>query len=135
MRRTASQILNNLEQRVARLEKSASQEETLKSLSSKIAKDLGKLSRSRVRAGEIEYALYEFFFDIDALFEHDDEDTPDDLDFKILGYRPLNLAGNHIVEIKCSIDRPSDVGFGFDYVHKMTFQVIYDRVEIEVKEA
>ena len=138
MRRSASEIIRNLEGRIARLEKQSSREETLKSLSTTIAKDLSKLSRSRVRSNWVEDALYDFFGGIDALFEWDDEDTPDVLSFKVLGYNPLNLAGTLIVEVKCSIDRPTEPTriFGFEnYVHNMTFQVIYDHKEIEVKEA
>jgi|SaaInlV_165m_DNA_3_1040750.scaffolds.fasta_scaffold00039_67 hypothetical protein len=138
MRRSASEIIRNLESRIARLEKQSSREETLKSLSTTIAKDLSKLSGSRVRSNWVEDALYDFFLGIEGFFDFDiPEDTPDDLDIKVLGYRSINLAGDLIVEVKCTMDRPRKLQlFGVEnYVHKMTFQVIYDHKEIEVKEA
>jgi uncharacterized coiled-coil protein SlyX len=138
MRRSASEIISNLENRVARLEKQSRREETLKSLSSTIAKDLSKLSRSRVRSNWVEDALYDFLFDIRYHLFDLPEVTPNDIDFKVLEYRPINLAGTLIVEVKCTMDFPSEFKrpLGFDnYDYEMTFQVIYDHKEIEVKEA
>jgi hypothetical protein len=149
MRRSASEIINNLENRVARLEnrkastsrkassriarleKQSYADNDIMDLSKGISKDLSKLVEMRIPRQDVEISLHEFFTDKDEFWEDgfDSEDSVYDLSFDIKEYHPLNIAGTKMVEIKCVVH------YGLGDSKRMTFQTIYGRRGITVKDA
>ena len=146
MRKSASEVIRNLEMRVARLEgqssvtlQSKESERRMKmsfhtkdvefdELAKAIARSLSKLARHRVPEKEVEDELHDFLVDYDGLldWEADEDASVHDLYFEILEYHPLNLAGTLVVECACK------VFFGEGDMKKITFQVFLDKRGVEI---
>ena len=89
MRRSASEIIRNLEMRVARLEKQSSRDLGLSDLAEIIGREFSKTyqgSLSPSQIGDIEMSLHDFFLGFDEFLDEDDEYAEDgiyDLVFEV----------------------------------------------------
>ena len=131
MRKSASEILRNLEKRIARLEKQSSRSIDLDELSEFITKELSKLYQSDLRIRQDVYGeLMTFFQDFEEFYDDGDEwshadDGVHDLQFEIKDSKP---SGNRGLELKVEVDH----AFGSEVVK---FQVHSERRRIKIKKA
>lgn len=133
MRRTASEIIRNLEMRIARLENKGRERGmkvsfhtrgiSISDLAEGISEHLSKLVQYRVPKQNIEDELHDFFVDYDELinWEEDMNESVYDLTFEV---QKINSVVDNIVEVECVVEG----------VKKITFQVILGRRGVEVKE-